>query len=589
MLIRPPTFARGGMVAASEPLAAAAGLEMLRRGGHAVDAAIAAGAVLSVIEPSASGLGGDAFLLIAAGGRVEALNGSGAAPADLDRSRFAGLARVPILGPLSATVPGAPAAWAAAHERWGRLPWSDVWAPAVTLAALGFPVSLKLARSIRLHREVVAANPGLRSLYLTPEGRPLGPGELCRPTALAETLATIAREGVDPFYRGPIGDRLARGAQAAGGAISAPDLAAHVSEWTTPYPLRLEDDALGSLTVHEQPLPSQGVLLLFMLGLLDAADRRVPATRPWEELHRQVEAKKVAFAMKELLLSDPRTLPFDAREMVTELLAPGTLEAMSTLLLSEPLPPGLERSTVASLLPEGLRRFTRELEGAGIGGGEPGGEGTDTTYLCTVDAEGNAVGMIQSVFHPWGGGFLEPSTGILLNNRAVGFSLDPRHVNRLEPGKRTLHTLNSYLIERNGGAWLVAGTPGGDNQVQTNLQVVRHLLAGHSTWPSPAPMVPGRWSQARLCERARLPEAEYLAAALEAPRWRHDAEGRPRVRIEARMAAEIRKRLERRGHEVERIGPWEGSGYVQAILFSEHAGTLIGATDPRGEGAALGL
>lgn len=593
MILRPPTLARGGMVVASEPLAAAIGRDMLRQGGHAVDAIVATGLALSVIEPSASGLGGDAFLLVREAGAAApvALNGSGAAPASLSRDRFAGRSAVPILGPASATTPGAVAAWADAHRRWGRLPWKSLVAPAEALAREGFAVSLKLDRAIRQHGAVVAADPGLRGLYLRDDGAPRRAGEVCRLPGLATTLAAVGSGGAAAFYGEDVSRALCEGVLRAGGALTMQDLAAHRSEWAVPYRLPLQHPKLGSLTLHEQPLPSQGILVLVMLALLDEAERQSPVSRPWEELHRQVEAKKVAFALKELFLTDPRAYPFPAEELAAELLTPTCREALAPLLLAEPLPFGIERATVRSLLPSTLKACLAAL-GDAEDPPRPGGEGSDTTYLCAVDAEGNAVGMIQSIFHAWGCGYLEPTTGVLLNNRAVGFSLDPRHVNRLEPGKRTLHTLNSFQIDRGDALWLVSGTPGGDNQVQTNLQVVRHLLRGGSAWPGPLPMDVNHWSQARRLEGRveRLPEVECIAVALEAPRWRHDqGEADGIVRIESRMSAEIRKRLARRGHQVERVGPWEGSGYVQAILRSDHAGTWIGATDPRGEGAALGL
>ncbi|MBK8233365.1 MAG: gamma-glutamyltransferase [Candidatus Eisenbacteria bacterium] len=590
MIIRPPTFSRRGMVVASEPLAAAAGLLMLERGGHAIDAVIAAGAVLAVIEPSASGLGGDAFLLVHEAGKAEpvALNGSGVAPAGLTADRFAGLAAVPIHGPASATVPGAVAAWWDAHARWGRLPWREVLAPALRLAQEGFAVSLKLARAIRLYRETLARDPGLASLYLAPDGRPLRAGETVTPLPLAGTLSRLAEGGRDSFYHDETANSLVLGVDAAGGRIGAADLAQHQSEWSTPYQLDINRRNELPLLLFEQPLPSQGLLLLVMQGLLDAAEEAAPGGDPWVRLHRQVEAKKVAFALRECCLTDPRFLPVAASELVAALCSEETLRSLSRLLLAEPLPVGLEVETVRASLPGSARRL---LDRVGAGAGVPGRPGSDTTYLCATDADGNGVGMIQSIFHVWGSGFLEPRTGILLNNRAVGFSLDPRHVNCLLPGKRTLHTLNSYMIYRQGRPWLIAGTPGGDNQVQTNLQVVQHILHGSSTWPGPAPMTADHWSQARrLRVTERLPEAEALAAALEAPRWRHDSEGGgTAVRIEARMPAEIRKRLARMGHPVVRIGPWEGSGYVQAIFLSPETGCMIGATDPRGEGAALGI
>lgn len=597
MLQRPPTLARDGMIAASHPLAAGAGLEALSSGGHAVDAAIAAAAVLAVVEPSASGVGGDAFFLIhdATSGRVHALNGSGCAPSGLSRASFEGLSSVPVLGSRSHTVPGCVAAWHDAWQRFGRLPWTQLLAPAVRLASEGYPISWRMAKGIRAMRSVLAADAGLAATFLHSDGLPLDAGEICRPRALAETLAAIAANGTDGFYRGRVARELALGVQRSGGVLTEADLDAHRSEWRDPYALALETSE-GRLTVFEQPLPSQGVLLLVMLGLRDAYDRVAGDSRaltPWLELHLQIEAKKVAFALKERFLTDPRSLPVNEADLIATLLAPATLDSLARLFLAEAIPRGLEDEMVHAAFerasPEATQLLVR-YRNAGFHPANPGAEGTDTTYLCTADADGNLVGLIQSVFHVFGSGFLEPTTGILLNNRAVGFSVNGGHVNRLEPGKRTLHTLNSYLIHREGRPWLVAGTPGGDNQVQTNFQIVRHLLAGGSAWPGPEPMLPGKWTQARrlTADRPPLAEPERLVTALAAPRWRHEEPGV--VRIESRMAAETRKRLERLGHDVRRIGPWDGSGLAQAIRVLERHGeqVFLGATDPRGEGLVLG-
>ncbi|MCA9726174.1 MAG: gamma-glutamyltransferase [Candidatus Eisenbacteria bacterium] len=606
MMYRPPAVANNGMIVASHPLAVEAGAAMLRAGGHAVDAVIAAAAVLSVVEPSASGLGGDAFFLVhdEPTGKVTALNGSGAAPASLTRERFSGRSTVPLRSSLSCTVPGCVQAWEDAWKRWGRLPWTEVLAPALHHARAGFPISWRMGRIIARYAGDIARDPGLAATYLDPEQMPLQVGQSCHPSALAHTMEELSREGATAFYQGRVAEQLAQGVDRDGGALAGEDLASHRSVFAEPY--RLEQ---GELTVFEQPLPSQGMLLLIMLGLVSEG-RPDPGVDTFEELHRQIESKKIAFALKEAFFADPKRLPVPEGQLVEALLDPVTLRRLARVLEQEPLAVALANPVVADALSEVERgrSLVEAYRSAGFDPADPptpGDGATDTTYLCAADRDGNLVGLIQSIFHPFGSGYQEPSTGILLNNRACGFSLDARHVNSLAPGWRSVHTLNSYLIYRDGRPWIVAGTPGGDNQVQTNLQVIRHWVAGDCTWRGPMPQGPSSWSQARPPRRIeRKSELERLAAALAAPRWNVERSGR--VRVESRLPTDYRKHLERRGHLVARVGPWDGSGLVQAIMIPHELGATpaagagprlgdrstrvyFGATDPRGEGVALGV
>jgi gamma-glutamyltranspeptidase/glutathione hydrolase len=635
-------------------MAAEAGTRMLRAGGHAVDAAIAAGAVLSVVEPSASGIGGDAFLLIwdRSDGAVSALNGSGAAPEGLSADRFAGMAAVPARGAASLTVPGCVAAWYEAWYGWGRISWRELFEPAIALAEVGFAVSWRLARVLRRERAVLEADPGLASLFIR-GGRPLEAGEICRPEALARTLKAIARDGAEALSTGTLAERLCRGIRAAGGVLRVADLEKHESELrgALEMPVRRAGgepdlatrraiDAISPdlLTLCEQPLPSQGLLVPLALRILeetDAAPAGGPAsaegtistggappggnatagTPAWgaalrrSEMHRQVESIRVAFAVRDLFLADPHALPVPEAELLGALFDTPTVMALARLVGKKARAPRMEYLTTAlsprvpPLVPPtrpfaeevieaiaaagpGARAVVEAYRGAGFGIAAPGADGTDTTYLCAADHEGNAVGLIQSIFSPFGCGFLEPSSGIILNNRASGFSLDQRSPNRLGPGKRARHTLNSWMLLGPDGPCFVGGTPGAQNQVVVNLQVIRALLAGRPLWGGPAPMRPETWTEARLDARTPISPDELLASILEAPRWDLDPLGR--VRVEARAPGECRRLLRRAGHEAVRGGPWEGAGYVQAIQIAADGG-LLGATDPRGEGIALGI
>lgn len=614
MIRRPPTLARNGMIASSHPLASEAGAAMLRAGGHAVDAAVAAAAVLSVVEPWSGGAGGDAFLLIydKADGAVTAINGNGAAPSGLAPGVFAGLSAVPADGPLSATVPGCVDAWHEAWYGWGRLEWSRLIAPAVSMALDGFPVSWNMGRVLRRERVRLAKDPGLAALYLHPDLSPLNPGEICRPHALGSVLDAVARNGAEHLYRGPLARRLCKAVRDAGGVLSTDDLEQHESRLLPPYEYRA-----GECVFHQQPMPSQGVMFLLLLSLMDEGTEGVrPIPDPRDELHRQIQACRAALVLRDLLVGDPRRMPVAEKTIVDAVLDPRTAARLGRLIRQEPVDPALWRQVVQDAVsgpdcPLGPvidtlgRMPARGIDARDDTGGDPDGSiggdhdvarggdhdgsiGGDTTYLCAADQYGNVVGLIQSIFSPFGCGFMDPETGIVLNNRAAAFSLEPSRINRLEPGKRPMHTLNSYIALRDGRPVLVSGTPGADRQIQTSLQVFRHLQAARILWPGPMPMKPGNWNQAREPEACRpaLEKAELLAAALEAPRWGLRPDGR--VEMEARMPAAIRDRLGRMGHDIVRIGPWSGSGRVQAIEVLGN-GVFCGATDPRAEGSVAGL
>ena len=517
---RPPVLGRRGAIATSNYLATEAGLHTLRRGGNAVDAIIAAAAVLNVVEPHCSQLGGDAFMLIwdAQEGKLTAINSSGAAPIGLRPELFD--RQIPVSGFLSSTIPGQVAAWCEAMSRFGTISAARVLAEAIYYAEEGFAVSRDLADTLWGNVSKLAAFPSTMAVFM-PEGRPPERGDVLRQPDLARTLRTLARSGFRAFYEGRIARRIAQFWQANGGVIAADDLAAHQAKVLDPL-----QTTYRGYTVYEQPPVSQGHILLQSLNLVETFDLAAMGHLSAEALHVCIEANKLAHADKDRYTTDPAWSPLPRGLLSKEYAA----------------------DRAALIDPERAMEFPPTA-------GEPAAP-EDTTYLCCVDGRGTAVSYIQSLFHGFGCGVVAEGPGGLLNNRGCGFSLDADHVNYLEPGKKTVHTLNTYMVFRDGRPVVVGGTPGGDIQVQTNLQVLTGLL-----------------------DFGRDPQQ-----AAEDPRWsRH--EGR-HVSLEARAPRATVEGLRARGHNVQTIGPYAQGGRAQAIRIADH-GTLIAGSDPRCDGCAL--
>jgi gamma-glutamyltranspeptidase len=543
----PMPFVRGahGAVVAPHHLATAAGLAVLRAGGHAVDAAIATNAVLAVVQPSGCGLGGDAFWLIwdQAAGRQTALNGSGRAPAAANAAalRAAGLDTLPYRGPLAITVPGAVRSWDDAHRRHGRLSRAEVLGPAIELAAGGFPAWDGFISAVEgVLPDVVAAlgpGSGFEQVY-RPHGRAWHPGERVRLPALAATLERLAEAGFADFYDGEIGERQARGLAAVDCRIALADLRGHTSTWTDP----IATDYRG-VRVTTHPPNSSGIVALELLNILESFEPPAPSAfgpngvedARW--VHLGIEASKLAMADRDRFLTDPEFLDISVDTIVSKDHA---------------------RRLAGLIDPDQAARPPAATNPRGGG----------TIYLATVDAEGNAVSLIESNYMGFGSGVVDPETGIHYQNRGSYFSLDPEHPNVLAPGKRTLHTLLPGMLFRAGEdrPWVVTGSMGGDAQPQVHAQVVSNLVDG------------------------RLD----VATAVGAPRWFVDGDEHfappVNVRAECRYPAEILDALESMGHPVSRTIPFNGLlGHAHAIELvdggpADPDGSLAAATDPRSAG-----
>ena len=531
-----------GMVTSPHYLATQAGVDTLRKGGTALDAAIAVAAVLAVVYPQMCSIGGDNFWLAheAATGSLHGINASGRSGEKATRDFYAqkGLAAIPLRGPLAAcTVPGVVSGWDAARTlslAWGsQLSLADLLQDAIALAAEGFAVTPSLAHW--LHEDCKADPQGYRQLQnqpgfantFLPTGKPAQVGERMRLPHLAATLNLIAREGPRTFYEGELAERMTRWLADNGGLLTARDFAAHHAE--TVIPLSVHYRGLEACNL---PPNTQGVASLSILNILEHMDVASLGEGSAQHIHAIVEATKLAFAERDAHVTDPD---------------------FAQIPLDHMLSPAHGRELAQRI------RMDRALEPAHLL--EPKG---DTCWFGVVDGQGNAVSAIQSIFHDFGAGIVAGDTGVLLQNRGSFFSLDPTHVNTLEPLKRTMHTLNPPMLRKNGKPWLVYGTMGGEGQPQTQAAIVT-----------------------RMVDFGLSPHD-----AVAAPRWLYGRSwGVPvnNLRIEGRFAPQVAATLQHLGHDVEILSGFSDlMGHAGAILCDQNTGLLFGATDQRSDGLAAG-
>jgi len=449
---RMPVLARN-VVATSQPLAAQAGLRMLLKGGNAVDAAIATAITLTVVEPVMNGIGSDAFALVWDGQKLHGLNASGRAPAAWTPQRFAGRTAMPTEGWDTVTVPGVVSAWVALSRKFGKLPFADLFEPAIGYARNGFAVSPVVATQWLAQVPRLKDQPGFAQAFLR-DGRPPVAGEVFRFPEQGATLEDIARTGGESFYRGALAEKIAAYSAACGGAMVGSDLAAHQADWVEP----ISQDYRGH-TLHEIPPNGQGIAALIALGLLEHFDMGSLAPDSVDTYHLQIEAMKMGFADAYRYVADPATMQAGA----AELLAPAYLAARAKLI---------DRQRAQS-----------------IGHGMPPASGT--VYLSAADAQGMMVSYIQSNYMGFGSGVVVPDTGISLQNRAWAFSLKPGHPNLVGGGKRPFHTIIPGFLSRNGRPVMSFGVMGAEMQPQGHLQMTARLL-DHGQNPQAAADAP-RW------------------------------------------------------------------------------------------------
>jgi gamma-glutamyltranspeptidase/glutathione hydrolase len=533
---RSPVMGRGGMVAASQPLAVAAGLEILAQGGNAADAAVATAAALNVTEPISTGIGGDCFALFfdALTRRVTALNGSGRAPAALTLERVneeLGATHPPSLPPYhpyTITVPGACAGWCDLVERHGSLAMAHILGPAIRLAEEGFPVAPVTAYFWRQAAEAQLKT-ALNGHEMTLNGRGPKAGEVFRNPNLAKTLRKVGEAGKEAFYRGEVAEAIAAVIKRAGGCMTVEDLAAHASTWEQ----AVSTTYLG-LRLWECPPNGQGITALMALNILEGFDLPGDPLSP-DRLHLEIEALRLAFSDTRWYVADPSAVSVPVEELLSK-----------------------DYAALRRQLIDPKQATLDQHRGAPT-------PGSDTVYLSVVDKLGNACSFINSNYMGFGTGIVPSGWGFTLQNRGHNFSLDPGHPNVLAPGKRPYHTIIPAMITRDHPPSLFAslGVMGAFMQPQGHVQVFLALADGLDP-----------------------------QSALDLPRFCiTDGTAGGRVALEEGIPEKTVTALERRGHDIVRVGGWERAlfGRGQIILRQAGTGVLIGGSDPRSDGCAMVL
>jgi gamma-glutamyltranspeptidase / glutathione hydrolase len=535
---RSESLGRNGMAATSHPLATLAAIDILRNGGSAVDAAIAANACLGLMEPTGCGIGGDLFAIVwdPATAKLHGYNGSGRSPKDVsvEKLRARGVDIIPMFGPLTVTVPGCVDGWTALHGRFGKLPLEKVLAPAIAHAEQGFPVTEVIAdgwaRSVRRF----AKEPNFAETFTLGGAAPAA-GDIWRNPALAQTYRAIASSGRDGFYRGPIAQAVAGEIQRQGGYMTADDLAAHAGEWVDPV-----STTYRGVELWELPPNGQGIAALQILNILEGYDAAGWRFGSADHLHAFIEAKKIAFEDRARHYADPA---FGKVPVAT--------------LISKPY--AAKRRAVLN-----MQQAAKAVEPGYIP------TGADTVYLAVADSSGMMVSLIQSNYRGMGSGVVPPGVGFMLQNRGEQFAMAEGHPNRLEGGKRPFHTIIPAFITRDGKPWIAFGLMGGAMQPQGHAQIVMNLVDFKMG----------------------------LQEAGDAPRIHHDGSTEPVgpvkpmsdggvVNLERGFSAEALATLASRGHTIKPADTAVFGGY-QAIMWDEARKVWVGASERRKDGMALG-
>ena len=524
---RSPAVGRLGMIATSQSLASAAGLGVLQHGGNAIDAAVTAAAVLAVVEPSMTGIGGDMLAIVfdAKTKQVYGLDSTGRSAYTATPEEFArrGVTAMPDKGVLTVDVPGVVEGWHQLLSRFGSISLDRALSPAIRFAREGFPVAELMANEWRSNEAQLAADAATAATFL-PSGRPMQHGEIFANPRLARTLEIIARDGRDAFYTGPIARAIVDDIKARGGLLEARDFADHQADWLEPIRTNYR-----GYDVLEMPPSTQGFVALLMLNIMEGFDIEKLGHNTADYLHVVTEAKRIAFADRSAFLADRDHMPN------------GVLDRLVSKDYAAERRREIDMGKAAA-----SHGTSRDFAGQHRG---------DTVYLTAADGEGNVISLIQSLFGSFGAGFVAGESGVTLQNRGSGFTLQAGHPNQVGPHKRPLHTLVPAMIVKDALPWASFGVMGGDNQAQAHAQIVANFVDF----------------------------GMHVQEAGDAARMRHTG---AELALESGIGADVRRSLEARGHT---ITPGRGlMGGYQAIVIDPGTGVLLGGSDLRKDGLAIG-
>jgi gamma-glutamyltranspeptidase/glutathione hydrolase len=534
---RSVVMAPHGMVATGQPLAAQVGLDVLRQGGNAVDAAIATNAALGLMEPMSCGIGGDLYAIVwdARSGKLYGLNASGRSPYAATRALLAekGLSHIPTAGPLSWSVPGCVDGWEELRRRFGTRSLEQLLEPTIRYAEDGFPVSPVIAGYWRAGERRLRQNPDAARTYLTDSRAPRA-GQVFKNPALARSYRALARGGRDAFYKGRIAEEIVAFSEKHGGLFTLRDFADHTSTWVDPV-----STTYRGYQVWEIPPPGQGIAVLQMLNLLEGYDLKKLGPQSPAYWHLFLEAKKLAYADRARYYCDPTFSKVPVTELISK---------------------------------EYAARRRKQIEPAraktGVEAGDPKLGASETVYLCVVDKDRNCVSLIQSNYSGFGSGLVPGELGFALQNRGTLFALDEHHANRLEPHRRPFHTIIPAMVTKDGKPWFVFGVMGGDMQPQGQVEVLVNLLDFGMD----------------VQEAGEAPRLEHLGSAT--PTGLPEQDGGGTVAAERGIADAIVEELTRLGHHVVRRHT-NGGGY-QGILIDPRTNMLLGGSEYRKDGCAVG-
>ena len=530
---RPVSYGKNGAVASPHYLATQVGQEMIKKGGHAVDAAIAMNTVLCVVYPHMSGIGGDMFALVWDKEEkvVKSVNGSGKSGSEVSRDKYKDYTSIPERGPLAAnTVPGVVDGWWELHQRYGKLEWKDLFEDAVKYAEEGCAVTQKFSEYIQDKKNIIKNYSETANVFFN-NGEPLRAGEILKQPNLAWVLKTIAKEGRDGFYEGEVAEKMISSLREQGGLLNKEDLKLH----KTLIEDTITTDYKG-YEVHEVKPNTQGIAALMMMNILKDYDMQEIGDNTSEYYHLMAEAAKLSFHYRDKWVTDSTTI-----DVPTDLL----LSKSHSKKMNEHI-----KSDFVFDLEE--KDKLPEIKSS-----------KDTVYMCAVDKEGNSISLIQSIYHEFGSAFMPKDCGFLLQNRGSFFSLDEDHPNVLEPNKRTFHTIIPAMVTKDDKPFMIFGTMGGEGQPQTQCAILTRVVDfGYN-----------------------------IQQAIEAPRWLYGrmwGDFSTTFKLESRIPGSIRRILKDRGHIVEVAEEYSQTmGHAQGIIIDAENGFYSAGADPRGDGLAL--